>query len=479
MKKILVVLLLAFLVLQSCHREKNEKSLEVVILHTNDMHGAIDGFAKIAALRDSLLEVHEHLLIISAGDLFSGNPVVDYFEPKGYPMIDLMNDVGYDLTVIGNHEFDYGQDILQERIEQASFPFICANMNTANTILPQPNPFHVCKIENIELFFLGLLEIGNQGRPSTHPAKLEGIAFDDPVETAGRFIGKKKDYNAFIALSHLGWQADERLANTYGEFDVIIGGHSHSLIDSTLIRNGVLIAQANDDLDYAGIIRLTFHKGELVKKSAEVINIRDYKKEDEEILAKIIQYNNNKSLNQVIGFAASDMRGKEELGALFTDAQTSISGLDFAFQNNGGIRVYEIPQGKITAKTVYTMDPFGNELMEFSLRPEEIRSLLSFAYNRYQHPGLQISGGSYTINVDKNSEIQNIQIYDDNGEILHADSTYSVGLSSYIASSYQFDHQDKGKSHYRTTAENIIAYIEQKDTVDYAGVKRVFVDTVP
>jgi 5'-nucleotidase/UDP-sugar diphosphatase len=112
------IFILFLLVLTACQKENN---FTVAILHTNDVHGKIDNFGKLTYLKDSLLNHYDTVLLVSAGDIFSGNPYVDYHEQRGYPMIELMNQSGYDLAVLGNHEFDYGQDVLAERIEQAAF----------------------------------------------------------------------------------------------------------------------------------------------------------------------------------------------------------------------------------------------------------------------------------------------------------------------------------------------------------------------
>ena len=96
-------------------------TVEVVILHTNDTHSKINEFSKIAYLVDDFRSKHENVLLVSAGDLFTGNPIVDHYEIPGYPIIDLMNKLNYDLSCIGNHEFDYGQKILTQLIDSADF----------------------------------------------------------------------------------------------------------------------------------------------------------------------------------------------------------------------------------------------------------------------------------------------------------------------------------------------------------------------
>ena len=474
-----LLLALLALTLFSCTPQETDQAeaTEIVILHTNDMHASLEGFPSLAAYKKELEQQYEHVLLVSAGDIFSGNPVVDFYKDKGYPMVDLMNRLGYRISTVGNHEFDYGQEIFKERMEQADFPFICANMDTREAVLPQPKPYVVLEEGGHKLFFLGLIELGNNGVPSTHPDKVKGIAFSDPIASAGKFTDRNDQYDAFIGLTHLGYETDKQLAQTYPQFDAILGGHSHTLVDTPQYINDVLLSQAGDDMEFVGKVTLTFRDGKLIDRSSDMISLKQYEASERALDSLVQHYQNNEALNQVIGEAASPIRGKDELGSLFTDAQRELHNLDFAFQNNGGIRISEIPEGPIRVKTIYALDPFGNELIEYEMTPDEIKSLIRNASD-HGHVDLQISGGQYTLRINAEDEVQEIVLLDSQGNPLDPDSTYQVGLNSYIASSYAFDHSDEGKSLYVTTAQNLIDYIEQQGTIDYAGVKRVFVEQV-
>ena len=116
----------------------SESETRIVIFHTNDTHSILINFPELAYLVDKERETTTHVLLVSAGDIFSGNAMVDYYDPPGFPKVDIMNRIGYDVNTIGNHDFDYGMEILQDRIEQADFPFILANIYTGNTSFPQP-----------------------------------------------------------------------------------------------------------------------------------------------------------------------------------------------------------------------------------------------------------------------------------------------------------------------------------------------------
>ncbi|MFT5965051.1 MAG: 5'-nucleotidase/UDP-sugar diphosphatase, partial [Flavobacteriaceae bacterium] len=107
-----------------------EGAIEVVLFAMNDMHGKIDRFSKVKPFIDQARAVSDKVFLVSAGDIFSGNPIVDFHPEKGSPIVSLMDAVGMDVSVLGNHEFDYGQAILNDRMSEAGFPFICANVSS-------------------------------------------------------------------------------------------------------------------------------------------------------------------------------------------------------------------------------------------------------------------------------------------------------------------------------------------------------------
>ena len=171
--------LYAFLVLfLGCQDQNNTPSVDnfnLTIFTINDIHGQLENFAKVKYIVDKAKE-NSNVLFVSAGDIFSGNPVVDSHEDKGYPIIDLMNKVGVDVNVVGNHEYDYGEEHLKNRIEQAEFEFICANVNTSGSLVPQPEPYMTLTVGESKIVILGLVETNGSGQeiiPSTHPWRVQ------------------------------------------------------------------------------------------------------------------------------------------------------------------------------------------------------------------------------------------------------------------------------------------------------------------
>lgn len=477
----LKICLLIFSICPGCpiigfsQKSPEKDPVEVIILHTNDMHSQIDHFGKLAYLADSLRKTHPYLFLVSAGDNFTGNPVVDMVADKGYPMIDLMNRCGYSVSAIGNHEFDMGQILLNRKMKQANFPFICCNLDAYNAPLKQPKPFVVLKAGNeITISLLGVLQLGENGLPDSHPSRLNGIQFSDGIAKAKTYRRLKQKYGILIALSHLGIEDDVRLAEAMPELDLIIGGHSHSIIDTPMVVNGVMITQAGSGLRYFGKATLLIKEGNVIKLTDELISAASVTGTNAEVEALIRKYNDNPEFKRIAGIATESVTGKGELGSLMTDAVTSQLQVDFAFQNHGGIRIRAIPKGEITLNDIYRMDPFGNQIVLFMMNREELISLICNSYNVYHKIDLEVSGMTYRVLTDSTGACLNVELKTANGNSLDPDRDYSVGMNSYMAAAYRFQHRDPGIATSMTTAEALINYLETVKEVNYKGVKRAF-----
>ncbi|MDR2126831.1 MAG: bifunctional metallophosphatase/5'-nucleotidase [Prevotellaceae bacterium] len=465
MKKLLFYLLVLF-VSASCSTA--DKETQIIILSTNDMHAMIDDYAKVAEYVDKVRSENTNVLLLSGGDMFSGNPVVDRYADKGYPMIEIMNKIGYDYGVFGNHEFDYGQEFLAKRIKQANFPLLCANMKVSEqALIKQPQPYAMFNMDGIEICILSTIQVeDSNGKliPSAHPDRVKNIDFFQPVETALEYKDLRKKCDLFISLNHDGIDEDIILAQKMPELDIIIGGHSHALVKGKT-ENGVLISQTECHLKYIGKTVITFKNKKITDKKFELVDVSTLHDENAEVKALISKYYEETPLNRVVGVAGSDFTGLENLGGLMTDAITKNLNLDIAFQNSGGIRTKKIEKGDISLLMLYKLDPFDNEVVLFEMTYDEIYSLLKKSYRSgSQYADLKTSGISYVIKV-KNDEVADIEILDAKGNLLNKNKKYKVGINSYIASSYKFDHADAGKSLNVTSAEILIEYVKQQKEV--------------
>ena len=458
-------------------KSENRDSTEIIILHTNDMHAKIDNLGKLAYLADSLKRTHLYVFLVAAGDNFTGNPIVDQVEDKGYPMIDLMNRCGFNASAIGNHEFDLGQDFLTRRMDQAKFPFLCANLEVTTGKLKQPQPYTILKAGKTNIAVVSFIELNDKGIPDSHPSKLQGIKFTNGISKSNELTFLKEKCSVLVALTHLGVDSDIVLAKKQPQFDLIIGGHSHTVIDTLLMINHVLITQAGCYLKYVGKTTLKIDEGKITDKRDELIPIGQLKKSDPAIKDMIDKYNNNEEFKKVVAVAAQPVDGFDNLGSLFTDALVDQFNVNFAFQNRKGLRVYSLSQGDITLKEIYQLDPFQNQTVTYTLSYDEISSLICYAYNIEKHIDLAVSGMKYTVVTDATGRCASVEMTDNSGHPLNTSTTYTVAMNDYISSSYIFQHKETGIQTGITTEHVLINYLQKLKTVNYSGIERTFVKT--
>ncbi|MDF1559688.1 MAG: bifunctional UDP-sugar hydrolase/5'-nucleotidase [Bacteroidales bacterium] len=450
---------------------------QAVIFAVNDMHAAIDNFPKLAWIVDSLKAIYPDMLLVAAGDNQTGNPVNDQFPEKGWPMIDLMNATGFDLSAVGNHEFDTGPEGFGNLTGKANFSFICANVLTDCHPTLRISPYRIITLPNgLRLAFLGLLQLGQNGIPDTHPDNAKAFSFRSPFETAPEYLWLKDSSDIFIALTHIGFEEDIRLAETMSAgIDLIIGGHSHTRVEKEQKHNGIIITQAENKLKYGTLIRLTVSGDGAVRRSMQLIDIRNSKKESPPaIRAMVDRYNDNPVLNEVIATATDDFSSYEELGYLMADAQREAAGADIALMNPGGVRIDRLEKGPVSIKNVYQLDPFGNELVVTKLTGEEIYSLMRAAWPVDDRSPLLPSGIRTELKLDAEGNPLEFIIHTEDGNPLDPDRIYTVAMNSYITQVYDYEHADPGQSLFFTTAEALINHLKkQGDVRSYRDMRRV------
>jgi 2',3'-cyclic-nucleotide 2'-phosphodiesterase (5'-nucleotidase family) len=471
---ICTLLFATFFIHPTADAQKKSKSTEVIIVHTNDMHSRIDNMGKLAWLVDSLRREHKYVFLVAAGDNFTGNPIVDMYPDKGFPMIELMNKVGFNVTAMGNHEFDMGQELQNKRRAQATFPYICCNIDASGAVVKQPEPYLLLKAGKYKIPLLGMIQLGENGLPDSHPSRLTGIKFAPAMEKAADYMWLKQKYGMLIGLSHLGVETDEPLAKAYPQFDVIIGGHSHTTMSKPLMVNDVMILQTGSGLKNAGILTLQLAKGKIISRNYQLVPLASITHSNAEVQAMIDFYNSNEEMNRVVGIAETAFNVEEELGCLMTDAITSRLKVDFAFQNGGGIRISNLSQGDIKLKDIFKLDPFGNQIVTMNMTIPEIKSLIINAYNREKSLDLIPSGLKYTAIVNAEGLCTDVELTNMNDLPLDETKTYTVGLNSYISASYKFTHSDPGTTNYNTSAQMLIDYLADVKKVNYTGTRRVF-----
>jgi len=203
---------------------------EFVILSTNDMHASLGNASRLASAvkecRDTVFTI-----VVDAGDRWTGNAYVDLAEHR-LPIIRIMNEVGYNVATLGNHEFDAGQQTLAASIDYASFPIICANMQSEdNRFAKLGTTSRIKTPAGVIIDFVGVVTSFSNGHPDGNASNFEGLTFENPLDAAER-EGEAIDGDIKVLLSHMGDDRDMELAGRYDGYDIIIGGHTHRLLDT-------------------------------------------------------------------------------------------------------------------------------------------------------------------------------------------------------------------------------------------------------
>lgn len=455
---------------------EGEKTL--AILHVNDVHGVLENFDKVSWYKQKLEEEYDDVLLVSAGDIFTGNPVVDEYvidgeNLRGKPMVDVMNSAGMDLAVIGNHEFDYGQERLQANIEDADFPFILANIKVDESEADMEQPPASVKLETdfgASLAFLGLVEIRDK-YPATLHTNLYGLEFLAPVETAENHADLEDESDAYIGLTHLGYEWDREMAEKVGAFDLIIGGNSATAVAEPALTNDVMIAQAGEDMEFLGQVMVTFdEKNEIVDRSGKLVEIEEIDGSDSKVkdIIEGFEADLEEIFSRKINYLEEPIEGTENLGSLMNDAIVESPELeemgydiDVSFQNSGGIRVDELEAGDVTVGDVFDLEPFGNDIIVYEMTTDDIRSLIRNDFDDHGATDLKVAGMMYEVQINPDNEVEDVKLYNYLGEELSEDETYQVAMNEYMASSYDFSARNDGENTELRVNDAIVTFLEE------------------
>jgi 5'-nucleotidase len=448
------------------------QSKEIHILSVNDIHAAIDRFPKFIALVDSMRTIYPDLLLFSVGDNRTGNPANDMHHDS-YPVVELMNKAGFNLSAIGNHEFDGKVEGLRSMLNGSHFRYVCANMYAPDSMRLHIEPYKIFEIGDVRIAVLGLLQQGMNGLPDTHPDNVRNIAFRPFAQVADQYSWLRNQCDLFILLVHEEYDACVEFLYQYPYADVLIGSHTHKRIEATEIHNGVLITQAESSLKYVTHITIELADGEVIKKEARLLDVNAFSTIDPDVQAMVDAYNNNEALLRELTQVITDFDSYEELGYLMSDAIRLETGADIAFQNPGGVRLETFPKGAMSVRDVYRLDPFNNEVIEFQLTGEEVQRLIEAAYIAENKQPPYVSGITYEMDVDRQGQVKNLQVKMADGSRINLQRSYNVVMNSYLAAISQYEKKDPGKSVFRTSAELTIDYLEKQPALDYNGIKRV------
>ena len=466
--KVLGVIL--FLVITCIKSLSQDIVNEVIIISTNDIHGSITGFSRMGAYVKELKKTHKDVFVFNGGDLINGNPVVDEAKEKGYPIFDLMNSIPYDVSCLGNHEFENGEAVLQQRLEQSFSVYVGANVSSGNNSPLKPiKPYYILKTtDGTSIAIIGLTA------NSSNPCVVKNVIISNPLKKAMEYQWLKDSSDVLIALTHIGYKADSILATQMPAIDIIVGGHSHTEIPHGIVVNGTLITQAGDKLRFLGKTTLKIKNHHITEKSFEMVDVSSLTTIDTIIQAKIDAYNSNTSFNKIVGLSTTSFTNKEAIGCLKTDALKETLHLDIAFDHVRNISFSHFPKGNILLGDIYSWDSYDYKTLRYNLNAAEIGQLITNSIKNVEEPVLFVSGIIYTVIKNFTGGLEQVIVKDQNG-LLSESKTFSVGMNSFIACQFMKGINKPGRELSTTTADAVISYLQQHKKVDYSNAKRVFV----
>lgn len=462
MKRFSFALLLTLLVLPfSCENTKEQPGplQPIVILYENDVHCAIDGYAKLAGLRNKLAD-SGYVALVSSGDYLQGGTAGAL--SFGSYIMEIQKAVGYDAMTLGNHEFDYYTDRLLELIEAYDPPVTCANLYDAKTGERLFPAYIIRRYGPRKVAFIGALtpETADAEYYALHDETGKDI-YDLKPESTYQLIQEAADAaraegaEFVIVLSHLGEQKIVQNVDSHGliaattGIDAVLDGHSHNVVPGEYVKNAagepVLISQTGTAFRNIGKLVIDVEG----KLSNELIPVDSLTEEDPAVAAAIadVKTKMDETASRVIGDSEVDLRindeagvrmvrrGETNTGDLLTDAMRYATGARIALSNGGGIRT-DVPAGTITYGDIVAIFPFVNYVCLVNATGEDILAVLEHCTQKAPEVEdgdfPQCSGIRYTVHTSDH-RLSDVSVETENGgwEPLDPEKTYSLATITY------------------------------------------------
>jgi 5'-nucleotidase len=519
---LLTVLLVVALLVSAAPVALAQGPYTLTILHTNDTHAHYEpfepfgepvqgGVARRATVIERIRNEKDNVLLVDAGDAFQGTLFFNKWQ--GEAASHFMNELGYQAMTVGNHEFDVGPGTLGSFVRAAEFPVVSSNLDVSN------EPELAGNIKEHVVLDVGGERIGIIGltTPDTTFISSPGsnVVFEDPEQAAQDAIKALTDQgvNKIVALTHMGYTEDLDLATTLEGIDVIVGGHSHTLLGPegegaypTVVKgrggDTVLVVSAQDWGRYLGNLQVTFDaEGRIQSYTGDPVFISEDITPDSEIEAQVNRFAQPiaELKSQVVGEAAVDLVGERQqvrtgetnLGNLIADAmlwQTQGQQTQIAIQNGGGIRA-SIPEGAVTMGQVLEVLPFGNQIATFGLKGEYVWDALENGVAlvedvKGQFP--QVAGLRFTYDPAQpsGSRVTSVEVKQADGTYapIEMDTIYQVASNNFMRgggdnyamfAEHAIDPYDEGA----VLADAVADYIQENSPVSPEAEGRIRVAT--
>ncbi|NDV86489.1 multifunctional 2',3'-cyclic-nucleotide 2'-phosphodiesterase/5'-nucleotidase/3'-nucleotidase [Aurantimonas aggregata] len=495
----------------------------LTILHTNDFHSRIEpinkydstcsaeeatadecfgGSARLFTAIRAARESATNPILVDGGDQFQGS--LFYNQYKGAAAAEMMNAIGYDAMTVGNHEFDDGPEVLRAFIEAVDFPILLANADVSKEpeLAETLKPSTVIERDGEKIGLVGVTPVDTAELSSPGP----NITFEEPVAALTEAVKALTDQGVdkIVVLSHSGYEADQRIAAAVPGIDVIVGGHSHTLLANnddkaagpypTMVEgpdgHDVPIVQAYAYGKYLGELVVMFDDaGVVTEASGTPLIMNGTIPQDSTLLARIDEL--AKPLEairtEVVASTAAPLDGSREvcrvsecsMGNLVADAmldRVRDQGASLAITNGGGLRA-SIDQGEVTMGEVLTVLPFQNTLSTFKLTGADIKAALENGVSQVEEGGgrfPQVSGLKFTWSktAAPGSRIDSVEVKEGDAFVpLDPAKTYLVVSNNFLrggGDGYSvFAEKGLEAYDYGPTLEDVVAAYLSRDTAPY------------
>jgi len=386
----------------------NAELLELVIIHTNDFHGHIKeeknyaGAARISAFVQQQRARYPRVIFLDAGDAISGTPVSTMFQ--GLPIFKVMNAMNYDVGLLGNHEFDHGYKQIEKFREIAKQPLLSANALDPNGKLIGDKASHIADVKGIAIGIIGVITETTPDLIS--PLGNEGITFLDPELVLKEKVRQlKPKVDLLIVLSHIGHEEDKALAAAVPGIDIIVGGHSHTYVETPVKIGSTYVAQAHRYGSNIGFMRLTVDTTDnaITEFTGKLVPAAELPEPDPAVLTTVNSWEAKVAdlVDVEIAISSREIL-PDELQGMFEKILAEATGADFGYYNITGIRD-TIATGSVTARHIWNIEPFGNTLVILTIKGSDY--LLLLGRENELHPGMASINADKTYLVATNSFI--------------------------------------------------------------------------
>ncbi|MGQ0562676.1 MAG: 5'-nucleotidase C-terminal domain-containing protein, partial [Gemmatimonadota bacterium] len=432
------------------------------VLATNDVHGRllpetyswsggrrVGGMAALAAyFKAETAGFDGATIILDGGDVMQGTPISNL--TKGRSTVATFNATGYSAAALGNHEFDWGVPVLRDRIAQAKFGWLAANIFNAGT-QTRPSWSKPARMVTVDGIKVGIIGLATEETPLvTKASNVAGLEFRSGSAAIDHWVPELRHQGAdfVIVVAHSGADCDREFRKCEGEIidwarettnkpDLMVAGHTHRMV--RYVENGIPIIEAASYTTRYGV-------ADLAKDSAGTrvwihdfpVPFADRIQPDSTITALVAaaQREIGPQVNRVIATFADTVRrfatGEGPLGNLIADAFRAATGAQLSFINNGGIRSNEIPAGPVTWGTLYALQPFENRMVRLWMTGRQIRAVVERGLSRGV-PDMHVSGMSvvYDPSAPAGERVERMTLHS-GGPVLD-DATYVVGVLDFLA----------------------------------------------